>query len=371
MSVRLMSLVYDAYFGTQEIPTGNGLKLTVSGSTLKAVCLALADHANDDGKGAYPSLARLMKKTEFSKPAVIHALTALKQLGVISYAGESEYGTSNYTIHGKRLQEMVLEEGEEPPINPNQKRRGRKPQGVNVNNPEDGGKCNLPEGVNAIYQGGKCNLPEPSLNHPFNHPLKDMPADAGAPAPEEKLDLFEKTRGQEEGKTASAFEKKGDWVDCMLAFAGGPQAGVDVSSFPEDVQPVILEVCRLWGLRPPRRVVGKGGEYALWIKDARELQDACGEFGLDLLKQVHEDWAGLSELERWTVGRPGSLTKTARAKAGTLRGYEQNPEAWRYRTTENGNEEYLPLNFSSWQQFDDERESFRAKLRKARDGQNQ
>ena len=370
MSVRLMSLVYDAYFGTQEIPTGNGLKLTVSGSTLKAVCLALADHSNDDGKGAYPSLSRLMRKTEFSKPAVIHALTALKQLEVISYVGESEYGTSNYTIHGKRLREMILKDGEEPPEKPREKRRGRKPQVVNAIYPDDGGKCNLPVGVNPIYQGGKCNLPEPSLNHPFNHQVKNMPADAGAPAPEEKLDLFEKTEGQEEGHPASAFEKKGDWVDCMLAFSDGPKSGVDVSYFPEDVQPIIVEVCRLWGLRPPRRVVGKGGEYALWIKDARELQDACGEFSLGLLEQVHEDWAGLSELERWTVGRPGSLTKTARAKAGILRGYEQNPEEWRYRTNKEGDQEYLPLNFLSWQQFDDERETFRSKLREVKHGKD-
>lgn len=93
---------------------------------------------------------------------------------------------------------------------------------------------------------------------------------------------------------------------------------IDLSKYPEDVRLVIGKVCQLWKLKPPQ---GKSRGY--WIEGSRALGDACGEFGLDLLDEIHGEW--LYQMERnqgipkWTVEGPQSLEKTARALAGRKR----------------------------------------------------
>ena len=56
MSVRVMALVFDADIPAIEL---QDKKRKISAPTLKLVLLALADHCNDDGDGAYPSLSRI------------------------------------------------------------------------------------------------------------------------------------------------------------------------------------------------------------------------------------------------------------------------------------------------------------------------
>lgn len=68
MSVRVMSLCYDARFGS---------------ANRKAVAVALADHADDKGANVYPSVARLAFKTELSERTVQRALRELEQIGII------------------------------------------------------------------------------------------------------------------------------------------------------------------------------------------------------------------------------------------------------------------------------------------------
>ena len=116
MSVKLMSLVYDAHFYDIQFKrkktkkTGEEVILDVKvlASTAKSVAVALADHANDEGEGAYPGLTKIEDKTELSRNAVISTLEALKNDGVIVYIGLSKYGTNNYTISKKKLAEMVV-----------------------------------------------------------------------------------------------------------------------------------------------------------------------------------------------------------------------------------------------------------------------
>jgi len=97
MSVSIMSSVFAGNFPDVEIQLGNDTH-TVKASTLKFVLLALADHANDEGKGAYPSLDKLATKTSMSRRTVQRALDALAQLEIIRCVGVSEYGTDNYSI---------------------------------------------------------------------------------------------------------------------------------------------------------------------------------------------------------------------------------------------------------------------------------
>jgi DnaD/phage-associated family protein len=156
MSIRLMSLVFNYKFPkrveyeclvypfkrdkeTKKIlersATPEVRKLATTGSSCKAVMLALADHANDDGKGAYPSVATLQIKTNLERPTVIGAVLALQYHLFINFVGESPKETNNYDISPERLVKPF----------------------------DQGGKASLPVKVNPVYQGGKASLPESSI----------------------------------------------------------------------------------------------------------------------------------------------------------------------------------------------------------------
>ena len=94
MSIKLMSAIFAAKFTDLKDGAGNVTKA----STAKLVLLALADHASDDGKGAYPSLTRVERKTGLNRKTIVNALDALKFNGMISLVGRSKLNTSNYAI---------------------------------------------------------------------------------------------------------------------------------------------------------------------------------------------------------------------------------------------------------------------------------
>jgi biotin operon repressor len=90
-----MSSIFRTEFRDLQDAGGN----TTKASTAKFVCIALADHANDEGEGAYPSIEKISYKTNLSRTAVINALDALKHNGILLVAGESKYRTVNYTVN--------------------------------------------------------------------------------------------------------------------------------------------------------------------------------------------------------------------------------------------------------------------------------
>lgn len=99
---------------------------------------------------------------------------------------------------------------------------------------------------------------------------------------------------------------------------------LDVSYFPEDVRDTVFNVCQLWYLRPPTKIGGKEGEYAHWIKCARGLQDACGEFEeMNVLLPINEDYEQKKKdaygIVPYTVSGPCSLIKMCRAKTAEIR----------------------------------------------------
>lgn len=95
MSIELMSAIFRTQFRDLQDADGN----TTKASTAKFVCIALADHANDEGEGAYPSLARISYKTSLSRTAVINAIDALKHNGILTANGQSKFDTINYTVN--------------------------------------------------------------------------------------------------------------------------------------------------------------------------------------------------------------------------------------------------------------------------------
>jgi hypothetical protein len=90
-----------------------------------------------------------------------------------------------------------------------------------------------------------------------------------------------------------------------------------INSYPADVYGTVARVCELWKLAPPK---AKTSRYKYWIKSARELKDACGEFGLALLDEIHENW----KERQYMVSGPASLVNTAVGIAGRKRALSES-----------------------------------------------
>lgn len=188
MSVKLMATAFAAHFHDIEFAHNKTkrsgelveVQVKVMAATAKWVVVALADHANDEGEGAYPSVDTLVEKTDLSRVSVVNALKALKQEEIIVYVGLSKRKTSNYAINVKALEEMAN----------NKKQVRPRPKGleneadtskatllveeasskVALLPKNDTSKATLPPPVKPLYQTSKATLPESSLtvlNHPF------------------------------------------------------------------------------------------------------------------------------------------------------------------------------------------------------------
>lgn len=90
-----MAAIFETEFRDLVDADGNVTKA----STAKFVAISLADHANDEGEGAYPGIDKTVKKTNLSRTCVINTLDALKYNGIITLQGSSRFGTNNYTIN--------------------------------------------------------------------------------------------------------------------------------------------------------------------------------------------------------------------------------------------------------------------------------
>ena len=107
MSVKVMGLIWDAQI--PDLPVNS--RERVSAARAKLVLLALADHARDDGTGAYPSAAVLARKTGIPERRVYATLRALKKAGFIIPRGKSFRGTVEYDIDLEALRRLT----ESPP----------------------------------------------------------------------------------------------------------------------------------------------------------------------------------------------------------------------------------------------------------------
>jgi len=88
-----------AIFETEFFDLKDAEENVTKASTAKLVLLAMADHANDEGEGIYPSVERLCRKTSLSEQTIRNTLDALKYNGIVFLAGKSKYGTNNHTIN--------------------------------------------------------------------------------------------------------------------------------------------------------------------------------------------------------------------------------------------------------------------------------
>lgn len=64
----------------------------------RLVLIVLADKANDDGTGAWPSINTIAHEARLSRRATIYALQRLEEDEQIVRDGVSRYGTVNYSV---------------------------------------------------------------------------------------------------------------------------------------------------------------------------------------------------------------------------------------------------------------------------------
>ena len=100
MSIRLMSMAFE--HDMKPLKTDKGKN--ISASTLTILLIALADHANDEGRSIYPGVRRLSAKTKLTQRTVCNAIEALVKAGYLGYTGFSRYGTKEYFINVEILE---------------------------------------------------------------------------------------------------------------------------------------------------------------------------------------------------------------------------------------------------------------------------
>ena len=150
MSIKLMALIFDADIPAINYQTPSGKMRKLSPPTATLALLALADHANDEGEGAYPSLATLKRKTKLSEGALLNSLRALKAAGMIAKMGISKRGTSNYTLNMAAIIALVPPKTSPPSKAPSSPGEVPPPHQVRTNHP---------------------------INHPLNTVCVEPPAD--------------------------------------------------------------------------------------------------------------------------------------------------------------------------------------------------
>ena len=76
----------------------------------KAIAVAMADHAHDDGTNIWPSVARLSGKTEWSERTVQRAVRELQAAGILILVEEGGHGaksTNEYRFDMEALQDLA------------------------------------------------------------------------------------------------------------------------------------------------------------------------------------------------------------------------------------------------------------------------
>lgn len=96
---------------------------------------------------------------------------------------------------------------------------------------------------------------------------------------------------------------------------------IDASDFPPDVREVVLSIFDNWMIRPPGK---KLPSFSSWIKQCRDILDACGEFHVsDVIRIVKQEYdrekSENGGRQPFMVAGPSSLVKPCRAKAAQMR----------------------------------------------------
>ena len=175
MSVKLMTAVWE-----------NG----PANSSQRFVLLAIADHAGDDGRNAYPSIETLARKTALSERTVMRAIDGLIASGYLLRTRRRDV-SNMYQVVLERLQpaapvsdKLSLTVGDNLSLSE-----------VTLCHPvsDNLSPCN----VTPCHPVGDTVSPDPSFNHPINRPInRQGEKNAPAPvAPVVKREVIDRTPG--------------------------------------------------------------------------------------------------------------------------------------------------------------------------------
>jgi hypothetical protein len=285
MSISIMSKVfYTDIPCLSYVESNKKTKMTVGATTAKFVLLAIADSADDYGENSYNGYERLGAKTSLQRRSVMRAVKALIANKYLMCIGTTDYGTKNFKI--------VLDKLGEPPT-----ARAR------IGRPKEIGDSDAIIGDSDAIIGDSGST-DSSLSVP-NHPLQKTLQEK--PVPPAKKGNGDNVNKEEYLKSIEQSLMKG-----MI------KNNSDYAKFPPDTVLWVQRFCELWNSKPPR---DKSVSY--WITSCRSLADACGEFGLDLLNELHQVFSDAcishGGIAPFNVNDPGGLVKTARGFAASKR----------------------------------------------------
>lgn len=137
-----------------------------------------------------------------------------------------------------------------------------------------------------------------------------------------------RAREKKEGASPSTHrpETKERYKELLAQAAdkGMTSGRASVGHYPEHVRDTIQAYSEVFRCEPPRFTRRKGGEYAQWIQDAEDFNEACGNIDpAEVLRQIGRDFdqhkATHGGLAPFRVTSIRSLVKTARQTAGEIR----------------------------------------------------
>ena len=193
MSIKLMSRVYERECTHPE----------------QSVLLAMADHADDDGKNCYPSVARIAWKTGYTVRSVQRIISALRDRKVLTLVEEARrYRPNEYRINVSALpakkrfeprqgrhfdtpaksrrethREAGEAEGRQNVTPASDTLRGDTGVASGVTNSAPGVTSEVGRGDTGVASGVTPMSPEPSVNHQDNHQLEPSGGNRARPRP--------------------------------------------------------------------------------------------------------------------------------------------------------------------------------------------
>lgn len=278
-----------------------------------AVFMAIALHSDENGL-SFPSYDALEVETGYGRDTIARAIKELCEMRIsgkrilTKYRKRDEHGhfigTNQYLIFP-----TDDEIAENEPQNEEM-----------VVGKANCGKCSLKEEPlskeEPLIQGSQKNQKpqeddQDMANDDFPHADVEAAEQPQEPTPEQMFDSPYKTRI---AKALSNSQPYKDWSGLNV---------LNVDHFPEDVRPTVARICQLWKLTPPAKSAKKGGQFAYWLSEARELVNYCGEFGVKVIEAIHEEHREYMKshggIPPFAVSSPKSLINSANRKAGELR----------------------------------------------------
>lgn len=273
MSVKIMGMVWDCALPRNE----------------KYILLALADHADHDGRNIYPSVERIAWKTGYDERMVQRITKELVKKGILVRDGKGTNRTNRYKIDVNCLPSR-------PDFEPKSKSEGGKMSPLNVQN--------------VTHEGGK--LPPKSS---YNHPLTIMGASA-----ENLDDIFghkeiEPIQPPDKPLAQRIKEKDSTLLMAALGVTAKEQSSTTEQDLHragwhignENIRRAILDFLEATELPIPAKPA-----RGAWLKHAKEHLEEFTDLKA-LYKKAWKEYKPQIDAGEIDITHPGALTKKMRA----------------------------------------------------------